>query len=266
MPKNFFTSPLCKSRRSCRECRVSPVFRRAMVPHFDDVEDVDFECPHGVTIDEFINPAPIEPEPLEMPALLDQGKNLLAAVGRVAVAGAKKLAGEDVAILVDATETKRRLAVCSFCPFFSSADKRCSECGCFIEAKARLATEKCPQGCWDNPKKIHELARDHGPKNNFVNNVLTFQDIQRHQGELKEILPADSKLMHVLNNPKKYKQKTGCSGCGGGRLNTAMLDALVRDFRLADKEIQDKISAILGEREYVMAGNKPLTWEQLREQ
>lgn len=47
-------------------------------------------------------------------------------------------AGMDVA--------KQRIALCSRCEF--KEGKRCTQCGCFIVAKAGLKVSTCPKGYW----------------------------------------------------------------------------------------------------------------------
>lgn len=41
----------------------------------------------------------------------------------------------------------RRLALCTRCPYLTR-DKRCTLCGCFVKAKTKVPTEKCPNGYW----------------------------------------------------------------------------------------------------------------------
>lgn len=41
----------------------------------------------------------------------------------------------------------QRLAICKPCPY-RTRDNRCSSCGCFIKAKVRVPSEKCPNGKW----------------------------------------------------------------------------------------------------------------------
>lgn len=41
-----------------------------------------------------------------------------------------------------------RLLVCETCPFFDRETEQCDLCGCFVELKAALATEKCPDNRW----------------------------------------------------------------------------------------------------------------------
>lgn len=42
----------------------------------------------------------------------------------------------------------RRLLVCEECPFFNPRSDRCESCGCYVELKAPLRTEKCPENRW----------------------------------------------------------------------------------------------------------------------
>jgi hypothetical protein len=42
----------------------------------------------------------------------------------------------------------RRLLVCEECPFFDPGPGRCDSCGCYVELKAPLRTEKCPENRW----------------------------------------------------------------------------------------------------------------------
>lgn len=43
---------------------------------------------------------------------------------------------------------KERVAVCNACPFLNYKENRCEDCGCYINIKARLKVEDCPQGYW----------------------------------------------------------------------------------------------------------------------
>ena len=45
----FFTSNHCRSNEHCEKCRdiVNKNFRKSIVEVFDDVDEVDFECPFG---------------------------------------------------------------------------------------------------------------------------------------------------------------------------------------------------------------------------
>ena len=47
-------------------------------------------------------------------------------------------------------EEKRssRLALCEACDFFVTTDRRCSKCGCWVDAKVGFRTQQCPEGKW----------------------------------------------------------------------------------------------------------------------
>lgn len=47
----------------------------------------------------------------------------------------------------DEATRQQRLKVCLTCPRLSKL-KRCLECGCFVNLKTRLTTEKCPLVKW----------------------------------------------------------------------------------------------------------------------
>ena len=45
-------------------------------------------------------------------------------------------------------EAKARLDICKECPFFIKATTQCTKCGCFMFAKTKLKSAKCPEGKW----------------------------------------------------------------------------------------------------------------------
>jgi len=47
---------------------------------------------------------------------------------------------------------EERMAICRACPLFNSSNKTCNKCGCFLEVKTSWASEKCPEGKWDEVK------------------------------------------------------------------------------------------------------------------
>jgi hypothetical protein len=83
-------------------------------------------------------------EPLkELPSFVDMAKNLLGSAKDIA-SGA--LSGKGV--LVDEEVYNTRMNICAACPSFKPETKRCAECGCFMEAKARFKNVSCPIGKW----------------------------------------------------------------------------------------------------------------------
>ena len=51
-------------------------------------------------------------------------------------------------LLVDAETAQKRYSTCEGCPFFNLKDKRCTECGCFMEQKVHLQAAECPKDKW----------------------------------------------------------------------------------------------------------------------
>lgn len=43
---------------------------------------------------------------------------------------------------------KERMAICESCPFFISLTRQCKKCGCFMDAKTKLADATCPENKW----------------------------------------------------------------------------------------------------------------------
>lgn len=42
----------------------------------------------------------------------------------------------------------KRIDICTTCEFFNAEQKRCNNCGCFLEFKASWNSEKCPVDKW----------------------------------------------------------------------------------------------------------------------
>jgi hypothetical protein len=45
-----------------------------------------------------------------------------------------------------------RLAVCNGCPHLIKAIQQCTQCGCFMNLKVKLALAECPLGHWSAAK------------------------------------------------------------------------------------------------------------------
>ncbi len=81
-------------------------------------------------------------------------KNAVTAAGKVAVAVMKATIGVITTgkLIASMDVRKGRMAACVKCPHFLAPDgvlgARCAVCGCFLQAKAALITEDCPEGKW----------------------------------------------------------------------------------------------------------------------
>lgn len=80
----------------------------------------------------------------ELPSFKDMVKSLAGTMKDVA---GGVLHGEG--LLVTEQIYNERMSVCNGCEFFRQEDKRCSQCGCFMEAKTRLKKTYCPIHKWD---------------------------------------------------------------------------------------------------------------------
>ena len=54
----------------------------------------------------------------------------------------------DAIEFVDITESSLRMSVCLECPHLSHTLLQCEKCGCFMKAKTKLKTAKCPINKW----------------------------------------------------------------------------------------------------------------------
>ena len=41
-----------------------------------------------------------------------------------------------------------RLTVCKECEYFDNEKWSCKKCGCYLDKKAKMNTENCPEGKW----------------------------------------------------------------------------------------------------------------------
>lgn len=52
------------------------------------------------------------------------------------------------AMISDEDLTKSRLDICNSCENLYQPTKSCKKCGCFVIAKTKLKTQKCPINKW----------------------------------------------------------------------------------------------------------------------
>jgi hypothetical protein len=81
--------------------------------------------------------------PKELPSFADMARGLLSTMKDVA-AGA--IQGEGLFVSEDVYTT--RMNICRTCEFFVRDTSRCTQCGCFMEAKTRLVKAHCPIHKW----------------------------------------------------------------------------------------------------------------------
>ena len=65
--------------------------------------------------------------------------NLLTFLYKNILSGFKHVSYEDY---------RDRLNICEGCPFKAFDERRCTDCGCWIDHKAKFKSEDCPQNHW----------------------------------------------------------------------------------------------------------------------
>lgn len=73
----------------------------------------------------------------EPPSWWRSGLNFAEAIARYVAAGCPN---------VTESQFRKRITTCAHCHM--CRNQRCLACGCLIEPKAQMATEKCPGGYW----------------------------------------------------------------------------------------------------------------------
>ncbi|HRJ73116.1 MAG TPA: DUF6171 family protein [Terrimicrobiaceae bacterium] len=74
-----------------------------------------------------------------------RGTQIRSFAGAVVAECGAALAGEPS---ITGDQKADRLAVCEGCEFFVTADRRCSQCGCWMDAKAGFRSAVCPENKW----------------------------------------------------------------------------------------------------------------------
>ena len=77
------------------------------------------------------------------PTLRQQARSAMLAVAREAY---ERIVRSEPPI--EARTKARRLATCQGCDQFQSEKMRCQKCGCFLEYKIRMRSQRCPSGKW----------------------------------------------------------------------------------------------------------------------
>ena len=276
MKIKFTESEHCTSHVHCRACRTDEKFRASLMQAFD----WDGECPHGYTIDSLLSAKRPDPQPLpvsvfeetpfeqeaqsepELPPLKNQAQNLIKALVK---AGTAAVTGEQ--LKVDKAVYAERLAICQKCALYIRSKKRCAhiQCGCFVEAKAWLATEECPAEFWKNPEKQQAFNEEHiASLRKMQRNVLFIDDFLKAKDALLNCgLSEKSQLRAVFK--ELDSNKGGCTGCRRGKFTTKFSKALLKDLESSSEAVRKALRGILGHREYIINDNVPLTWDQAME-
>jgi hypothetical protein len=181
-----------------------------------------------------------------LPPLRERMKNARAAAQRVIT---RSLRGGKVAVSAD--ETEKRLSICQQCEFFRTSDGTCSQCGCFIRLKAKLATEACPLEKWEAQEPITE------PEEPVV---LDGGSVLSAELELREVLPPDVELVQLLNQYHRDEQRGGCRSCRKKRYVRAVQAALIDFLNGASTQQKQAVRDVFPNTTHVSAGAKAVAW------
>lgn len=61
---------------------------------------------------------------------------------------AAKERAQSVVAIAEPEVTEARMDICKACPELAQPVHFCKKCGCLMEAKTKLANQKCPLGKW----------------------------------------------------------------------------------------------------------------------
>lgn len=87
---------------------------------------------------------------MEYPSLLQQGKNLSQFTWRL-IHYLHQNAGN---LHVSDSIFNERMSLCQSCEHFDQSQTRCTQCGCFLNVKAKMMFEECPVGKWGMDESV----------------------------------------------------------------------------------------------------------------
>lgn len=76
------------------------------------------------------------------PSIINKIDSFFSSMGRAAEAAMTP----GVTVLAEPAFARQRRSICNGCPNLKGS--QCGICGCFVAAKTKLITEKCPAGKW----------------------------------------------------------------------------------------------------------------------
>lgn len=103
----------------------------------------DINMPQVYALDRVPEKEKIKKEDLSLPSKAKMASSLLRSLKNV---GKDVMQGKQV--LANSAIAEKRITICNECPKFIQGQGRCSLCGCYLKAKAKIASEACPIGKW----------------------------------------------------------------------------------------------------------------------
>lgn len=103
-----------------------------------------------------------------------------------------------------------RIAICRDCVFYFKPTGTCTDCGCFMKIKARLAPMECSQKKWQKTTKIE--APDDLPQEIINEVILIWEDIKT--GKAKNVA-VKKRMIEIYNTifGSNYSARTNCGSC-----------------------------------------------------
>jgi hypothetical protein len=222
--------------------------------------------------------------PKQAPSLLNRAKHLAGAAGRIG-----KAAASGDAVKVDNDTRNKRITICESneCGAFNKKERLCNWCGCFINQKAKFATEICgereiaeQEGTagydWWEAQAVNSKGKVEAPKaqepapqrtKRFATagntHYITGAKLLEQESDLRMVLPTNGELVKKFNEYHvAQSQPGGCSGCRKNSFGRAFETALSTDFVKQGTELVEKVKAVYPESLYISAPS-PITWDEL---
>lgn len=148
------------------------------------------------------------------------------------------------------------MQVCRECEFYRSSDGTCSQCGCFIRLKARLSTEVCPEGKWDQSDTREPDPQEPGEL------FLDSNGILRAELDVRSVLPPESQLAQLLNQFHRDDEKEGgCKSCRRKRYLRNITVALVDFLNEAPQEQKQALRDVFPNTSGVRVNKQAVSWD-----
>jgi hypothetical protein len=236
--------------------------------------------------------------PDDVPSLTSQAKNLAGAIGRVGAAAAT--GGR---VLVSNDEVAARIAICESneCGAFNRQKRACNWCGCFINQKAKFATEICGEAefakhnnktgynWWTGetvkpstattpitktapvaPTQSSTQQPTHTPdpikpqvEVNTSSLYVTGKQLLEYEVQLRAILPTNGETVKRFNEyHQAINSPTGCTSCRRNGFLRAIELAIHNDFVNEGTKLVEKVKDVFPQSKYISAPS-PTTWDTL---
>jgi len=236
--------------------------------------------------------------PKDVPSVTSQAKNLAGAIGRV---GAAAITGGRV--LVSNAEADARVAICESnqCGAFNKQKRACNWCGCFINQKAKFATEICGEAefaarnnktgyNWWTGETVKPTATTPTPTQPTVtlatiqpapqpseptpppkpqvavpdtSMYVTGKQLLEKEAQLRLVLPTNGETVKKFNEyHQAIANPAGCTSCRRNGFLRAIELAIHTDFVNEGTGLVEKVKSVFPTSKYISAPS-PVTWETL---